>query len=386
MRALEIWMNAPSPHQADVFREIVTAAPSIRLHVTFAGRTPPERRGLGWDECINGFPCDFLPSRWAPAAVLNRLRQTRDAFHLVNGIWAEPSFLLALISLCLRRQPVFLYSEAPSPFGRTGLGRQLRLGARESLRAALRPLLRSRVSGAFAAGAAAAVHLRAAGVRPHTILPFGYFRNPPTDGPKADDPPAAGAELLYVGQLIPRKGIDLLLRAVAAVAPDHPELSLTLVGEGPARPALEALTADLGIGDRVSWAGILPPRAIHERMARAAAVVLPSRWDGWGLVVNEALQSGVPVIVSSAAGAAELVAHGRNGFVHEAGDLAALTEVIGNFASSRGAWPSYRAAAAEAGRHLSGRDAAHYLIDGMRWLSGETERPPAVSWRAGQHG
>jgi glycosyltransferase involved in cell wall biosynthesis len=381
MRALEIWMNAPSPYQADVFREIATAAPSIRLHVTFAGRIPPERRALGWDECAKGFAHDFLPSRWAPAAVFDRLGHTREAFHLVNGIWAEPSFLLALISLCLRRHPVFLYSEAPSPLGRTGLGRQLRLGVREALRGALRPLLRSRVSGAFAAGAAAAAHLQAAGVRPPTILPFGYFRNPPTGGPKADDLPV-GAELLYVGQLIPRKGLDLLFRAVAAVAGDHPDLSVTLVGEGPAKPALEALAAELGIKDRVSWVGSLPPSAIHDRMTRAAAVVLPTRWDGWGLVVNEALQSGVPVIVSSAAGAAELVAHGCNGFVHEAGDLTALTEAIGTFASSRGAWPSYRAAAAEAGEYLSARDAAHYLIDGMRWLSGGTERPPEVFWRA----
>ena len=104
-------------------------------------------------------------------------------------------------------------------------------------------------------------------------------------------------------------------------------------------------------------------------MARAAAVVLPSRWDGWGLVVNEALQSGVPVIVSRAAGAAELIVHGQNGFVHEAGNLSALIEVIRQFAGSRGAWPSYRAAAAEAGQHLSGWEAARYLIDGMRSLS-----------------
>ena len=226
MKALEIWMNAPSPYQADVFRSTRdrhACHPSPR-DVCESNARGKARTGLGrfhrrlpvrLPALALGSCCGSAPPEPDAGSPSPRQRDLGRAQLLLGADRALPPPTAGL--------PVLRGAIAPRSLRARPA---VRLGAREALRAVLRPLLRSRVSGAFAAGAAAAAHLQAAGVRPHTILPFGYFRNPPTPGPGEQGGPAAGAELLYVGQLIPRKGLDLLLRALAAVGREHADLSL----------------------------------------------------------------------------------------------------------------------------------------------------------------
>src|SRR5205085_7709712 len=80
----------------------------------------------------------------------------------------------------------------------------------------------------------------------------------------------------------------------------------------------------LGIAADVVFAGTSSSGEVQQSIAAASALVLPSRFDGWGLVINEALMAGVPVIVSNACGAAELVQDGVHGFVFSSGDSASL--------------------------------------------------------------
>jgi glycosyltransferase involved in cell wall biosynthesis len=130
-------------------------------------------------------------------------------------------------------------------------------------------------------------------------------------------------------RLVPGKGTDVLLQAVAVV----PGLWLLVVGDGPERSALERCAVQLNVAARIVWAGRLP----SEDMARAYAVadlfVLPSFAEGWGLAVNEAMACGLPVIVSSAVGCADdLIAGTGAGIVVPAGDVTALARAISEFA------------------------------------------------------
>src|ERR1051325_5103774 len=108
----------------------------------------------------------------------------------------------------------------------------------------------------------------------------------------------ARIEILFVGQLVRRKGVDLLLDALAPLWAEYPTLRLTLIGEGDERAALESQAAASGFRDRVTFAGARPADEVRTRLMAADLLVLPSRWDGWGMVVNEALAAGVPAIVS----------------------------------------------------------------------------------------
>jgi len=129
-------------------------------------------------------------------------------------------------------------------------------------------------------------------------------------------------EILYVGQLIVRKRVDLLLQAFSQLA--EPSTRLRIIGQGAEAQNLHQLAGQLGLVDRVSFVPGLPNADIVSAMAAADVLVLPSRFDGWGAVVNEALMVGTPVICSDRCGASDVIENGRNGYVFEAGNADAL--------------------------------------------------------------
>jgi glycosyltransferase involved in cell wall biosynthesis len=135
-----------------------------------------------------------------------------------------------------------------------------------------------------------------------------------------------GKEILYVGQLIARKRVDLLLLAFSQL--DLPMAQLHIIGKGPEEETLRQLSNRLGITDRVRFSPGLPNVEAVAAIAAADVLVLPSKFDGWGAVVNEALMVGTPVICSNRCGASDLIENGRNGYVFEAGDARALRECL----------------------------------------------------------
>jgi len=110
--------------------------------------------------------------------------------------------------------------------------------------------------------------------------------------------------LLCVGQLIPRKGIDLLLDAAARVQSEGLSFSLLLVGDGPEKANLERRAKDLAL-QNVYFHPPQPPSQMPAVYRSADALIFPTREDVWGLVVNEALWSGLPALVSTYAGCAQ---------------------------------------------------------------------------------
>jgi glycosyltransferase involved in cell wall biosynthesis len=134
--------------------------------------------------------------------------------------------------------------------------------------------------------------------------------------------------ILYCGQLIERKGVDVLLDAFTRIADKLPDATLSFLGTGPLKDALAA-RVDPRLRDRVIFAGFHPVAELPPYFARADLFVLPSRHDGWGVVTNQAIAAGLPVVASDAVGAAaELVRPDENGYVVPAGDAAALADAM----------------------------------------------------------
>ncbi|MBL8087767.1 MAG: glycosyltransferase family 4 protein [Chthonomonas sp.] len=131
--------------------------------------------------------------------------------------------------------------------------------------------------------------------------------------------------LLHVGQLINRKGIDLLLRAAAQVRRRGRTFSLVLVGGGDEKANLEGLAAELGLNN-VHWKPACKPAEMPGIYRSADVVVFPTLEDVWGLVANEAILCGVPVLVSKFAGCNQEVVDPKN--VFDPTDLDAFTEIL----------------------------------------------------------
>jgi glycosyltransferase involved in cell wall biosynthesis len=134
-------------------------------------------------------------------------------------------------------------------------------------------------------------------VTPRT--PVHFVKNPVRDllGEPATRSAHNGQfQFLNVARLSYQKGQDILLQALAMARPDLPPVTLTLVGSGPDEAALRRLCRDLGLDDIVTFAGYIPDPADHFRSADC--FVLPSRWEGFGVVLIEALHVGLPLLAS----------------------------------------------------------------------------------------
>lgn len=143
-------------------------------------------------------------------------------------------------------------------------------------------------------------------------------------GPASVDP----AHLLYVGRLVHKKGVDVLLTAFAMLAERFPSLRLTIVGDGDDGPEFRMMASRLGIAERATFAGSLDRATIFDLMAAAGMVVMPSRIEPFGLVALEAAHMARPVIASSVDGLPEVVLDGRTGLLVPPDDASALADAI----------------------------------------------------------
>jgi glycosyltransferase involved in cell wall biosynthesis len=137
--------------------------------------------------------------------------------------------------------------------------------------------------------------------------------------------------LAIVGRLIPIKGHDVLLRAVARARERLSGLTLEIAGDGELGPELRATATQLGLGDAVSFLGRVAP--VAPVLERAEVVVVPSFGEGFGMVALEAMERGRPVIASDVGGLPEIVDEGRTGLLVPPGDVEALARAIAELAA-----------------------------------------------------
>lgn len=147
-------------------------------------------------------------------------------------------------------------------------------------------------------------------------------------GPRMGGRQDAAPTIVAVGALRPVKGHDLLIRALPAVAADHPEVSLRILGEGPSRDSLRRLAAELGVDDRLRLEGAQPPEEVRAALAEARAFVLPSRSEGMPLALLEAMAARVPVVATRVGAVPELVEDGVTGLLVEPEDVAGLGRAL----------------------------------------------------------
>lgn len=139
--------------------------------------------------------------------------------------------------------------------------------------------------------------------------------------------------ILFCGQMIERKGVDLLLQAFDRLIQAGMNARLLLVGREAELPEM-LRSISTQTQQQIEYAGFHDPEYLPQFFNQADIFVLPSRYDGWGVVVNQALGAGLPVICSDAVGAAlDLVEPEVNGAIVSAGDVDALYAALARYVS-----------------------------------------------------
>jgi glycosyltransferase involved in cell wall biosynthesis len=152
--------------------------------------------------------------------------------------------------------------------------------------------------------------------------------------------------ILFSGRLLELKRVDLLIDAFARIAADRPAWDMVILGDGPMRGALEARVPPESpeLRARVHWLGYLDMDLVPAAYHATDLLVLPSDQDAWGLVVNEAMAAGSPVIASDVVGAAwEMVRDQGCGRLFAKGDLDGLVDALSEVTDPR-RYEAYRAA------------------------------------------
>jgi glycosyltransferase involved in cell wall biosynthesis len=168
-----------------------------------------------------------------------------------------------------------------------------------------------------------AVAERVAGARPLVVYPG--IRVPATDGPPAPlGGTTAGRIIGSMGRLLPLKGLVYLLRAIASLRVEFPNLAVEIAGLGPERATLEGEAQKLGLADGVRFLGWVEELA--PVLARWELFVLPSLEEGFPMAVLDAMAAGLPVVASAVGGISELVENGRTGWLVPPADPRALAD------------------------------------------------------------
>jgi len=189
---------------------------------------------------------------------------------------------------------------------------------------ALRPLCDA-ADRVAAVSSALADKLRTCGTKtPISVILNGFQpRSLPGDTPKKEP-----LSFIQVGHLLEQKRFHVTIRAFAAIRKRHPEASLTVIGQGPERAALEGLCRELGVEDAVRFLGQVPNETVLAEMAKHRFFCMPSVREGFGIVYLEAMAGGCVTIGTEGEGIAGLIVSGENGFLVPPDDPEAIVGIV----------------------------------------------------------
>ncbi len=140
--------------------------------------------------------------------------------------------------------------------------------------------------------------------------------------PGLDVEPSAHPHVAVVGRLVPHKRVEHVLRAAAIMRHAHPDLRISIIGDGWWSPRLQRVSQALGVSDMVDFLGFVDEKTKHRVYASAWVLALPSLKEGWGIVVMEAASHSIPAVAyRDAGGVAESIIDGRTGLLVDGGEV-----------------------------------------------------------------
>jgi 1,4-alpha-glucan branching enzyme len=148
-------------------------------------------------------------------------------------------------------------------------------------------------------------------------------------------PPAEAPVILFMGRLVPEKGVQDLIRALPLVAEHVPGVTAVVCGQGPYEGELKRLAGEVGVSGRVRFAGFVDGAARNRLLQEAAVAVFPSHYEPFGIVALEAMAAQVPVIVGDTGGLSEVVEQGIDGFKVPPGRPEVLARYISEVLTNR---------------------------------------------------
>ena len=310
-------LSSPSPHQVDLLNA-VSRRNDVDVFVGYVANSNPARH---WGQPTPDLPWENLPVGCLQICTgqLKRWVRARNA-----DVWLLSSVYTSLVTQVLAR----ILREQRAPFAFLGEPPQPRTGLREFIRRRLMMSVLKRASAVIGTGRESARRYARLAGPDQLVTSVPYYIDVSDELSAPPISPIGGGEpfrFVTSAQLIRRKGLDVLIKACRRL----PESGWTLeiYGDGPLRRDLKKLARQ--VRRPVFFRGLLPYDRRHEVFRGRHCFVFSTRWDGWGMVLPEALAMGLPVITTDQAMSAhDFVCHGRNGRIGPANDEQYLADAM----------------------------------------------------------
>jgi len=368
--AIWFWQRIVSPHMAGLAGALARQGCTV-VYVA-EQLMSADRAQQGWTSPDLGMArLELAPT--APAVRALAAAAPVDAIHLCQGIRSNGLVGEAQRTLAAHGRRQWVVMETVEDAGWRGVFKRL-----EYRRLFMQ--WRGRIEGVFATGFRTPAWVVRRGMPADRVFPFAYFL-PDAMQPAGDRSAEAGGpfRFVFVGRLIELKRVDLLISALATLKRN--DVELVVIGSGPQESELKSFAEKTWPG-RVRWLGRLPLGEVPKAMARADCLVLPSRHDGWGAVVSEALMEGIPAICSDSCGSADVVRASGVGGVFASGDLSSLVRALDSVIVAGKLKAQDRLRQAEWARCLGAEAGAGYLRAILQ-SSGDAGSRPAPPWERG---
>ena len=342
------WQFMPNIHEAGYIKAL--SEKGIRCIVVYQEPILPSREGLGIPFPDYGL-AEVVNCPKGQEIPIEALKSSEADCHFLTGIRAFDLTLRAYEILRLTNARLFLISESRDRRGLKGIARYVDSRIFEQG-------IRSRLDGVLAMGDLGVSWFRRVGFSPQRVHRFSYAVNPcPEIQEEAGNCTSEIAQVAFAGQFVSRKNPEILLLALGTIT----ELNYRchLFGSGELEKKLQAMA--LGLSGEVIFHGAVRNEVLRRALHKIDILVLPSRWDGWGAITNEALAAGCKCIVSDACGSSIMVG-AENGAIFHAGNVDELQRELRRLIQEGPLTREKRAQIAIGGEPFSGKSVAENLL------------------------
>jgi glycosyltransferase involved in cell wall biosynthesis len=361
------WQPLFTDHQIFTWKALQLLVTEQIAHVVGTSISQP-RANQGWKEVdLSGLDVVFLEGNdwWQRGLAI--IRTNPEAVHVFCGYWAERRYFPLIAYALWHKVRVVIINES---YSSESVGYLLEGGrALNTIKASLRPLFYRMATALLMTVARGikpvllAISLRAveqfkkAGWHNVQVFPFGYFVPFIPITMRLPLHSEHLTRLVFVGSLLPRKGLDIAVAAVTYCQRLGLPVTLDVYGVGDMAKFITSETCG------VTYRGTIPFGQAQAIIAQYDVLILPSRHDGWGVVVNEALLQGVPVIASENVGACCLVEANGAGAVFSNEDVAGLTKIFQQLSNDPNVLRNWREQAAKVRVLIEPEVGAKYMYD-----------------------
>jgi len=373
---IAIWWNIPCKSIVPVAREL-SEMPGVDVTFISESDLSSSRKNLGWDMPEFGdLEYRVLPLVNWREDVKKQMYSDYD-LHIFNGVYYFRKLRFALDTARKLNRTFGVISEAyHNPY--TGIKRVLKkVYSRVVTPFRVLPRVRKAKFLLSASGDIREPFINL-GWRSDQIYPFGYF--PENNGLEfLRDTKSSEPNLLCTGLINKNKGQHLLVHALSNLVKDNIEFRCTITGTGPEELRLRDRVNQMGLGDYITFTGVVSDAELNRIKARADLFIAPGLEEPWGIRVNEALLCGTPAITSDGIGASELVRYSGAGRVFKKGSVDSLTVQLRQILNGE-ELNCCKSKAIDFSRKITPKAAAYYLMSVVNYTVNDMGPKPIPIW------